>query len=172
VDQNSASNDPTDIFMWRRIDHRLTTSGQPTGEQLAAIKALRATHIINLGLHTHEKAIPDEAGSVDALGMEYIHIPVDFDNPTEADYQRFRTTMNQLDGQTVHVHCIANLRVSAFLHRYRCEELGVTKQDARAQMESIWRPGGAWAKFVGDEAAITLPHRFAGRDYDPSNSSC
>jgi hypothetical protein len=46
-------------------------------------------HIVNLGLHTHEKALPDEATSVRRLGMEYIHIPVDFGNPTEQDFQKF-----------------------------------------------------------------------------------
>lgn len=157
--------DPTEIFMWRRIDDHLTSSGQPTENQLASIKALGVTHIINLGLHTHEKALPDEARSVHALAMTYIHIPVDFDNPTEEDFVRFRATMRELEGKTIHVHCIANLRVSAFLYRYRREELHMSEENARAEMQSIWRPGGAWAKFTGDEQALELPHRYAGRDY-------
>lgn len=52
---------PTDVYMGQRIDSRLTSSGQPTEEQISAIKALGVTHIVNLGLHTHEKALPDEA---------------------------------------------------------------------------------------------------------------
>jgi len=56
------------------------TSGQPT------IRALTVRHIINLGLHTHEKGLPDEAGSVGWLGMTYIHIPVNFQNPTDEDF--------------------------------------------------------------------------------------
>ena len=62
--------DPTDIHVWRRLDARLTTSGQPSEEQLAALQALGVTHVVNLGLHTHEKALPDEAGSVRALTSE------------------------------------------------------------------------------------------------------
>jgi protein tyrosine phosphatase (PTP) superfamily phosphohydrolase (DUF442 family) len=160
-----APNDPSDILAWRRLGARLTTSGQPTEAQLAAIKALDVTHVINLGLHTHEKALADEAGCVAALGMRYIHIPVDFDHPTEADFERFRIAMRDLAGETVHVHCIANLRVSAFLYRYDRDEADMTEQEARARMESIWRPGGVWARFIGDAAASALPHRFAGRDY-------
>ena len=69
--------DPEAIYNWQRLDNRITTSGQPTEKQLADIRALGVRHIVNLGLHTHEKALPDEAASVSRLGMTYIHIPVD-----------------------------------------------------------------------------------------------
>jgi protein tyrosine phosphatase (PTP) superfamily phosphohydrolase (DUF442 family) len=55
--------DPKTIYNWRRLDDRITTSGQPTESELAEIHALGVGHVINLGLHTHEKALPDEAGS-------------------------------------------------------------------------------------------------------------
>ena len=71
--------DPETIYNWRRLDDRITTSGQ-TEPQLADIHALGVRHIVNLGLHTHEKALPDQAASVGRLGMTYIHIPVDFQN--------------------------------------------------------------------------------------------
>jgi protein tyrosine phosphatase (PTP) superfamily phosphohydrolase (DUF442 family) len=75
--------DPETIYNWRRLDDRITTSGQPTEAQLADIHALGVRHIVNLGLQTHEKALPDKAGSASRLGMTYIHIPVDFQNPTD-----------------------------------------------------------------------------------------
>ena len=53
--------DPEAIYHWRRLDERITTSGQPTEPQLADIQALGVRHVVNLGLHTHEKALPDEA---------------------------------------------------------------------------------------------------------------
>jgi len=55
--------------------------------------------------------------------------------------------------------------VSAFLYRYRREELGMAEHTARAEMERIWRPGGVWARFTGDEKAAQSPHLHAGRDY-------
>ena len=55
--------DPETIYNWRRLDDRITTSGQPTEPQLADIHALGVRHIVNLGLRTHEKALPDEAAS-------------------------------------------------------------------------------------------------------------
>ena len=100
--------DPEAIYNWRRLDNRITTSGQPTEKQLADIHALGVRHIVNLGLHTHEKALPDEAASVSRLGMTYIHIPVDFQNPTDDDFDQFCAVMEQLKEVPVHVHCIAN----------------------------------------------------------------
>jgi len=103
--------DPEGVYNWNRLDDRITTSGQPTEAQLAEIRDLGVRHIVNLGLHTHEKALPDEAATVDRLGMTYIHIPVDFQNPTEHDFLQFCAVMEQLHDVPVHVHCIANARV-------------------------------------------------------------
>ena len=141
--------DPKTIYNWRRLDDRITTSGQPTEPQLADIHALGVRHVVNLGLHTHEKALPDEAASVSRLGMTYIHIPVDFQNPTDEDFTRFCSAMEQLKEVPVHVHCIANYRVSAFFYRYRRDVLGMDETQARAEMEQIWHPEGVWATFVG-----------------------
>ena len=159
------SNRLEDIFAWQRIDERLTTSGQPSEAQLAAIAGTGVTHVVNLGLHEHPRALPDEASSVAALGMVYVHIPVDFDAPSESDLDAFAVVIDDLSDRQIHVHCIANLRVSAFLYRYRIARQGWSEADARRDMERIWRPGGVWATFVGDTASTDLPHRYAGRDY-------
>ena len=141
--------DPETIYNWRRLDDRITTSGQPTESQLAEIHALGVRHVINLGLHSHEKALPDEAASVSRLGMAYIHIPVDFQNPTDRDFDQFCSVMKQLEEAPLHVHCIANYRVSAFFYRYRRDVLGMNETRARADMEEVWKPEGVWAAFVG-----------------------
>ena len=156
--------DPDDILNWRRLDDRITSSGQPSEAQLAAVSALGVKHVVNLALHTHERALADEGATVAGLGMTYVHIPVEFDAPTEADYQRFRTAMAEAGDAPVHVHCIVNARVTAFLYRYRTE-VGMPETEARAMLESVWRPGGVWANFIGDESRVARPHEFAGRDY-------
>ena len=151
--------DPTDITAWHRVDDRLTTSGQPTEAQLARLRDLGVATVINLGLHTHEQALPDEAASVAALGMRYVHIPVAFDAPTEADLAHFCEAMAEAGDRSIHVHCILNLRVSAFLYRYRRDILALDEAQAHAAMTALWRPGGVWAAFVGDPASVVLPHR-------------
>jgi uncharacterized protein (TIGR01244 family) len=122
---SEAMADAETIYNWRRLDDRVTTSGQPTEQQLADVRALGVRHIINLGLHTHEKALPEEAATVGRLGMTYIHIPVDFQNPTAEDFAAFCAVMEQLKEVPVHVHCIANYRVSAFFSiSSRCARYG------------------------------------------------
>lgn len=151
--------DPSKIYQWRRVNEKLTTSGQPTEEQLEDIKALGVTHVINLGMHDHERALNDEASSVANLGMVYVHIPVEMTNPTEGDFEQFCAAMANAGDTTVHVHCIANLRVTAFLYRYQRDILCVAEGQARETMDTVWRPGGVWAAFIGDNASVGLEHR-------------
>ena len=90
----------------------------------------------------------DEAGVAAGLGLEYIHIPVDFKNPTEGDFSRFTEAMAYMGGREVWVHCAANMRVSAFIYRYRREILGVDKDVAQEDLRKIWEPFGVWKSFV------------------------
>ncbi|PTS89914.1 hypothetical protein DBR17_02445 [Sphingomonas sp. HMWF008] len=151
--------DPIHIPNWQRLGAQITTSGQPSEAELAELAAIGVRHVINLGLHTHERALPDEAASVAAAGMTYTHIPVAFDAPSEADFARFCAALDSLGEVPVHVHCILNLRVSAFFYRYRRDVLGWEAAAARAPMEALWQPGGVWAAFIGDTEAVALPHR-------------
>lgn len=159
------SSDLIDIFNWRRVDDRVTTSGQPSEAQLAEIADLGVSQVVNLGLHTHDEALKDEAATVAALGMTYTHIPVEFTAPTEDDFARFCAVVAETPQSALHVHCIVNARVSAFFYRWRRDVLGVDETEARAAMETVWKPGGVWARFIGDEASVDLPHRYRGVDY-------
>lgn len=153
------------ILNWRRLSPTLTSSGQPSEAQLGEIAALGTGEVINLGPHAHVQALPDEAASITALGMRYTYIPVDFAAPTEGDYAAFASAMAEAEaaGRTVHVHCIVNARVSAFLYRYRRNAIG--EAAAREELESVWQPAGVWAAFIGDTPVEGSDHRYRGRDY-------
>ena len=160
----------TEVINWRRVSAGVTTSGQPTEAQLAQIKALGVADLINLGPHSNKGALPDEAGSVAALGMRYVYIPVDFEAPTEDDFAAFCAAMADVGDRPVHVHCIYNARVSAFFYRYALagfEDAGV----AFSRMDSIWRPGGVWAAFIGKPEEAGLPNRYAGDEYEPMTNA-
>lgn len=153
------------ILNWRRITARLTTSGQPSEEQLGDIRNLGVSHIINLGPHHNTGALKDEAGSVAALGMTYIYIPVEFEAPTDQDFEDFKSAVEGLPDAKIHVHCIYNARVSAFFYRYAKAGFDMSEADAFANMEGIWRPGDDWAAFVDRADAVGQPNRYAGDDY-------
>ena len=141
--------DESDIYNFRRLSPALTTSGQPDEAQFAALRDSGVETVINLALSTSPRALPDEAGTLATLGLRYIHIPVEFTAPTEADFEAFATAMDGLGDTPAHVHCAANMRVSAFLYRYRVERLGWTAAQARPDLDAIWEPDPIWRNFLG-----------------------
>jgi uncharacterized protein (TIGR01244 family) len=138
-----------DIYNYRQVTPDLATSGQPDESELAAIAAAGYTVVINLALHDNPRyALADEAGSVTALGMRYINIPVQFDAPTDADLDAFFTAMDQTRDAKVWVHCAANKRVSVFLGLYRHLRCGVSAEKAFALQREIWTPDAVWSAFL------------------------
>ena len=140
--------DDSGIYNFRRLSPTLTTSGQPTEEQFAQIADAGVRTVINLALADSPNALPNEAELLVRLGVRYIHIPVDFAAPTEGDFNRFADEVDNIGEAPVHVHCIANYRVSAFLYRYRRDRLGWTEDQARPDLQALWRPDGVWASFI------------------------
>lgn len=155
-------NDATLIAIrnFRRLDVRVATAGQPTEEQLLAVAAAGFRSVINLALPTSTDALADERASVTALGLDYVHIPVDFAAPTTADYAKFASAMDARRGQSVFVHCAANYRVSAFMAIYRVKTLGCGHAAALAEMREVWEPDAAWSRFLAEQLSAT--HAFAG----------
>lgn len=139
------------IYKHRAIDDTLATSGQPTVAQLGAIATAGYTTVINLALHDDPRySLPDEPGTVRALGMTYVHIPVQFSAPTRADLQAFCDAMDAHHGERVWVHCAANLRVSAFLGLYRVLRQGAERESAFGLMRELWQPDAVWSAFIAD----------------------
>ena len=105
-----------DVFNYLRIRDNLATSGQPTKSQFSSIRDQGFKTVINLAPNSAENALKDEQATLMDLGINYIHIPVDFKNPTEADFNMFVDKMQALTDEKVWVHCAANMRVSAFIY--------------------------------------------------------
>lgn len=137
-----------EIFNFLPLTPRIGTAGQPKPAQLPAIRDAGYRHVINLAPHNAENAIRDEQQLVEGLGLTYVHIPVDFRQPAEEDFNRFCAAMEAVQSERVFVHCAANMRVSAFLYRYRRDVLGENDSVARADLERIWKPFGAWQAFL------------------------
>ncbi|HZF46404.1 MAG TPA: protein tyrosine phosphatase family protein [Sphingomonadaceae bacterium] len=150
--------DPEDIRSWQRLSPRVTTSGRIEDADLARLKAIGITHVINLALDDHPEALADEGVKLAAEGIGYTHIPVPFDAPGEDHFGAFVDALGAIEAP-VHVHCIANWRVSAFFYRYHLSR-GMAEAEARALMERQWSPeksdhpaAPAWAAFIGESEA-------------------
>lgn len=137
------------IKNYRAVDASLATSGQPSEAQLRAIAETGFTTVINLALHDDPRySLPNEAGTVQSLGMDYVHIPVQFAAPTQADLLAFFAAMEAHHGESVWVHCAANMRVSAFLGLYRVIRQGWGRERAFALMNDLWQPNEVWSSFI------------------------
>jgi protein tyrosine phosphatase (PTP) superfamily phosphohydrolase (DUF442 family) len=138
-----------DVRNYREVDGRLATCGQPTEEQLAAARADGVEVVINLALHDDPRySLADERGSVEALGMAYVHIPVQFDAPTEAGLLAFFEAMDSNAEHHILVHCAANYRVTAFLGLYRRLRQGWPTDHAFQLMGTVWEPNAVWSQFI------------------------
>lgn len=143
-----------DIFNFLKIDQILSTSGQPTEEQLSELADEGYEVIINLGLHNDPRySLPDETELVTSLGMRYIHIPVEFDDPTEHDLESFFDVMESNENKKVHVHCAANMRVTAFLGLYFLIKQKKSKEESFEPMNSVWEPNEVWSSFISSMLA-------------------
>ncbi|MEW5867744.1 MAG: protein tyrosine phosphatase family protein [Chloroflexota bacterium] len=138
----------TDIYNYLELDDWIATSGQPSEAQMAEIAVAGYQVMINLALASSDNSLPDEAATVRAHGMQYIHIPVIWTQPTVNDLHAFFVAMQQHQGQKLFVHCAANMRVSAFMALYRVKRLGWSRQEAFKDMHRIWEPQGVWWEFI------------------------
>ncbi len=129
------------------IDDRLATSGMPQSDDFAALRQASFDVVINLALPTSDHALANEGELVTAQGMTYIHIPVNFEAPQPADFERFTRAMDAWAGQKVFVHCAANMRVSAFVFLHRLRQ-GADRGAAESDLVKIWQPDGVWREFV------------------------
>jgi uncharacterized protein (TIGR01244 family) len=135
-----------------RIDDRLATSGMPQPDDFAVLRQAGFDVVINLALPTSDNALPNEGELVSAQGMTYIHIPVKFDAPQPADFERFTRVMDACAGQKVFVHCAANMRVSAFFFLHRLKH-GTDRAAAEIDLTKIWQPDGVWLDFINQRLA-------------------
>ena len=78
------------IYNYYRIPNLFETSGQPSGEELKSLAKEGFEVVINLASKSilNGKIINEES-ILRSLQLTYIHIPVDFDNPTEKDFKKF-----------------------------------------------------------------------------------
>jgi uncharacterized protein (TIGR01244 family) len=135
-------------------DEQLLTAGQPNEDQLEDAALLGVKVVINLALHDDPRySLHDEAGSVRSLGMHYVHIPVQFSEPTENNLRVFFDAMDAHKGEKVLVHCAANYRVTAFVGLYRVIREGWTREQAFEPMRSVWEPNEVWKTFIAKALA-------------------
>ncbi len=138
-----------DITNYVKISNHLSTSGQIAYDQIEAIKEAGFEVVINLA-PARDDVNGLEGYLVVEQGMSYVHIPVSWQQPSQRDLQLFFDMMKANHDRKVYVHCFANMRVSAFVYLYRTLKEDITEEQARADLEKIWKPEDLeqWAAFI------------------------
>ena len=142
--------DTTQIYNAIQLTDDILTAGQPSEAQLRALAAAGYTTVINLATINPRYSLPDEGGLVDALGMAYHHIPVEWDAPTAADFAAFASVMAGLPAGKILIHCAANYRVTAFYGLYALKHLGWNREQFAALRAHIWAGSDypIWEQFI------------------------
>lgn len=138
----------SEIYNFLPINEKLATGGMPTEDQLAMLKEAGYQVVVNLAMPNQPHALPNEAEIVADLGMEYISIPIPWNNPEPDHLDRVIETLDAHSDKKLFVHCMANYRVSAFIYLYRVLRLGVPPTEAEALLHRIWQPNETWANFI------------------------
>jgi protein tyrosine phosphatase (PTP) superfamily phosphohydrolase (DUF442 family) len=145
------SNDLSKIYNYHDIAGLFTTSGQPNSYQLNLIAKDGYNTVINLAPNSvFEGSVINEAEILAANKVKYVHIPVNFNNPTTDDFLLFVKSLIENKDKKIWVHCAANMRVSAFVYKYRRDVLGLDDKKIIGDMKLIWTPNRIWNNFLND----------------------
>lgn len=141
-----ASIDPADLLVnGLQPFPGVLVGGQPTMEQLERVRDLGYTRIVNLRM-------PDELGSttaeqVEALGMEYVPLPISGSDALDEEHARaLAAALEGADGPIM-VHCGSGNRVGALFalkafyvdHASPEEALQIGRQSGLTRLEPVVR---------------------------------
>jgi uncharacterized protein (TIGR01244 family) len=128
----------SDIFNHIQIDELVATAGQPSEAQFREVCEAGYEIVINLAPDGLETSLPDEGKLLEALGIEYHHIPVVWADPRIEQLEQFEELMGSIAQRPTLIHCQANYRVTAFFAMYATSRLGWEDERADALINRIW----------------------------------
>jgi protein tyrosine phosphatase (PTP) superfamily phosphohydrolase (DUF442 family) len=137
-----------EIMNYREYAPGFSSSGQPSREQFELLKKEGFERVVYIAFANSEGAISDEDQLVKDLGMHYAQVPVIWEAPTKADFNAFAAVMQSAPEKKTLLHCQANYRATAFAFLYRVLHLDVPLAEAKADMNTIWKPDGAWRDLI------------------------
>jgi uncharacterized protein (TIGR01244 family) len=102
-----------DIRNFLQVTPEFCTGGQPRIEHFARLKADGVKVVLNLRQPTEHRA-EEEQKAVEAAGLKYVNLPVNYQNPSDADVDQFLKITDDPASRPMFIHCTAAIRVGAF----------------------------------------------------------
>lgn len=137
-----------EIINYIKINDNIATSGQPTREQFKTIADAGYEVVINLAVAHSEGRLVNEDEIVTNYEMNYIHIPVEFKEPTLKNLKDFIEVLSCIKHKKVWVHCIMNYRVSAFMYVFHKYILKTPFEKINLLVFEEWSPDKKWQKLM------------------------
>ena len=137
-----------EITNFRQYSSTFASSGQPSREQFSTIAENGFERIVYIAFTNNQNALPDADLVVKGLGMEYMQVPVDFNNPLPSDFYAFADSMRRDTDKKTLLHCQVNARATAFSFLYRVIYADVPVARAKADMNTVWQPNEVWRDFI------------------------
>lgn len=136
------------------VHEHLFTSGQPSAEDFAQIKAYGVTTIINLALNDAQQHLPHEDQICLDLGLNYLQIPISLETPSPHQCILVLDLIDNLVGeQMLWLHCENNQQVSSLMYVYRQYYMNMDMPTAQALLHDVWEPDSTWTGLIH---AVTL----------------
>ncbi|HEX2935527.1 MAG TPA: protein tyrosine phosphatase family protein [Bacteroidales bacterium] len=135
------------IFNYYAYNDNLAAGGQPTAEQIEALKQSGFDVIVNISPASARNALQNEHQLVERWEMDYIHFPVDCSNLRETHYLTVAAILNSLEGKKVFMHCGGNIKTSNLIHMYHVLEKGMNEQESFGTLRKIQNPENKWLFF-------------------------
>lgn len=146
------------------IHEHLFSSGQPTAEQLKAIKEYGVTTIINVALSDSEERLDHEDHICLDLGLNYVQMPISWEMPSVDQCILVLDMIDYLvNEQSVWLHCNENQHVSCLMYLYRQYYMNIDLATAHDALHQIWQPNETWTGLM-HAAALQLQGRKATRE--------
>jgi len=132
------------------------SGGQPTADQLKALKAAGGDIVLDLRDPMEPRPV-DEPALLRELGMEYVNIPVKAGALNDATLERILAVLRSAGDRTVFFHCGSGSRVGAALIPHFILDLGMEEQDAIDQAMRVGLRNAEYLEWGLDYARRNQP---------------
>ncbi len=131
------------------IHEHLFSSAQPSAEQLKLIKEFGCSTVINLALNNASNHLENEDRICLDLGLNYIHIPIDWEMPSAEQCLLVLDLIDHLvQNEIIWIHCAKNKRVSCLMYVYRQFYMNMDMPTSQDLLHEIWEPNETWTGLI------------------------
>jgi uncharacterized protein (TIGR01244 family) len=126
------------VTNFSRVDATIGCAGATPASAMPEIKKLGFVSVVNLRAATEKEAQVEEGkAAAKAVGLQYVHLPFDSQNPDPKVVEAFLATVKDPATQPVYIHCGSANRVGAVWMIKRVLADGWDLEKARVEAKAI-----------------------------------